>query len=88
MVSYSIGSQRVLFDRLLVRFAVKSGYVFGGLKQTRLGIVDEPILGTVILDNLFEIETDKYNYEQQVVKNSLLNQNIISVTLGIGFLVY
>jgi len=88
MVSYSIGSQRVLFDRLLVRFAVKSGYVFGGLKQTRLGIVDVPILGRVILDNLFEIETDKYNYEQQVVKNSLLNQNFISVTLGIGFLVY
>ncbi|PCH97465.1 MAG: hypothetical protein COB85_02675 [Bacteroidetes bacterium] len=88
MVTYSIGTQRVIFDKLVVRFSVKSGYVFGGLKQTRLGIVDLFAEDNIFLDAAFETSTNKYNYEYQVVKNSLLNQNIISVTLGLGFLVY
>ena len=90
MFSYSIGTQRVLWDKVLVRFAVKSGYVFGGLKQTRIGITNGFFedLEFDIFDEIFDTGTDKLNYTQNVTKNSLLNHNIISVTLGIGFLVY
>ena len=92
MFSYSIGTQRVMFNRLLVRFALKSGFVFGGLKETRIGIADEytevfgEIAGLVGLD--FGTRTTSSNFVKRVTKNSLLNQNIISVTIGIGFLVY
>ncbi len=90
MVSYSIGTQRVLFDKLLVRFAVKSGYVFGGMKQTRIGITNDFFADFEVdfFEELFNTGTDKFNYIQNVTKNALLNHNIISVTLGIGFLVY
>jgi len=80
MVSYAIGTQRVMFDILVLRFALKASFVFGGLKATKMRVLET--------FNPFYQGFKQDNYIKRTSKNTLLNHNLINVTLGIGILAY
>lgn len=75
LISYTLGNQRVYFDRLLLDIGLQTGWVFGGkILELLLSDVD------AALDNNQYIELSS--------KRRLLGHHFFNIKIGIGFLLY
>ncbi|PCJ83661.1 MAG: hypothetical protein COA57_10745 [Flavobacteriales bacterium] len=79
MLAYTIGVQRIWFDRVIMRFGFRMGYVFGGFKVSK----DETFNS---FRDAFGTGLNEYNYVKRISKRALFDHNLFNVTLGIGFL--
>ena len=74
MVDYTIGTQKVVFNRLVLKAAVQAGYVFSAFKTTQTG------------SWLTNKDPDPGNYMAWHSSNRIFNMSVFNVKLGIGYI--